>query len=307
MYLRRVVRLVTVCDCGQRTVDPSTHDRRSCTPAKPILHLDFLLPTESRGGWSRVSTGDVTHFLVSRRRDQNSRQTDASTRLSYRHRPYTTDLHSTLLSERSSTASLAEMSPHSSPSMAPKSEPDLFFPSSDSEDEQPVVAGPSASSATPAVQASSSSRAAQSSSRPRLRSSSPDIIAMPSSSTQTPLARKRPSASRTPSQTAPADFTTGYLGEFVCEGWSLSKGKGYCSAGSKVIFERPKAVKTAEEDKSAGSKIKTGPARLVNGKMVHAKGKPANGGKQATLGSMGMGKKATTAVSLTQYFFDVTN
>jgi DNA repair protein RAD5 len=90
----------------------------------------------------------------------------------------------------------------------------------------------------------------------------------------------------------------GYLGEFVCEGWSLSKGKGYCSPGSKIFFERPKPAKVVEDDARAlaRSKETIGPARLVNGKIVHAKGKPV-AGKQMTLGSMGLGKRTATAVS----------
>jgi hypothetical protein len=82
----------------------------------------------------------------------------------------------------------------------------------------------------------------------------------------------------------------------VCEGWSLSKGKGYCSPGSKVVFERPKASKGGESESKSlmTGKEKLGPARLVNGKMVHAKGK-VTAGKQMTLGQM-MAKKATPAV-----------
>ena len=64
-----------------------------------------------------------------------------------------------------------------------------------------------------------------------------------------------------------------------------------------MIFERPKAVKGSEGDVKAtlGKGEKLGPARLVNGKMVHGKGKLA-AGKQITLGAM-MAKKATPAVS----------
>jgi hypothetical protein len=97
----------------------------------------------------------------------------------------------------------------------------------------------------------------------------------------------------------PEGFAGGYLGEFVCEGWSLSKGKGYCSPGSKIVFERPKPPKTVEDEARtlARSKEKVGPARLVNGKVVHAKGKPV-AGKQMTLGAMGMSKKAPPPVSV---------
>jgi DNA repair protein RAD5 len=100
---------------------------------------------------------------------------------------------------------------------------------------------------------------------------------------------KRPSPpSRASSYHVPAAFTGGYLGEFVCEGWSLSKGKGYCTPGSKIVFERPKPAKTATQDdsKPAGKMEKAGPGKLVGGKMVHS-GKA----KQVTLGAM-MAKKA---------------
>jgi len=199
------------------------------------------------------------------------------------------------------------MSAPASPEEKPKSEPDLFFPASDSEDEDYVPNPPSsstlASSSRPGPSSSSRPDASipklPSLSRSRQLSSSPGIVAISPSSAlaQTPSSRKRPSPARTPSATVPTGFTQGYLGEFVCEGWSLSKGKGYCSPGSKIIFERPKPIK-ADDDKSfARSKDKAGPAKLVNGKMVHAKGKPAGGGKQMTLGGMGVGKKAATAVS----------
>jgi DNA repair protein RAD5 len=64
-----------------------------------------------------------------------------------------------------------------------------------------------------------------------------------------------------------------------------------------VVFERPKVAKAVEDDAKsiARSKEKVGPARLVNGKMVNAKGKPVTG-KQMTLGGM-MAKKASPAVS----------
>jgi DNA repair protein RAD5 len=104
---------------------------------------------------------------------------------------------------------------------------------------------------------------------------------------------KRPSPpSRASSFQVPAAFTGGYLGEFVCEGWSLSKGKGYCTPGSKIVFERPKVAKApAQEDvKPAGKVEKAGPGKLVGGKMVHANGKS----KQITLGAM-MAKKAPAA------------
>jgi DNA repair protein RAD5 len=94
---------------------------------------------------------------------------------------------------------------------------------------------------------------------------------------------KRPSPeSRSSSFQVPSSFTGGYLGEFVCEGWSLSKGKGYCTPGSKIVFERPKTKAAVAQEKGLFGK---GPAKLVGGKVVNAKT------KQVTLGSM-MAKKA---------------
>jgi hypothetical protein len=49
------------------------------------------------------------------------------------------------------------------------------------------------------------------------------------------------------------------------------------------VFERPKA-KAAVNTVGPDSSAKLGPARLVNGKVVHAKSKI--GGKQMTLGAM---------------------
>ncbi len=203
-----------------------------------------------------------------------------------------------------------------------RSEPDLFFPvSSDEEDETPrrPVANARATAneqssglPSPPLSREPSPRAIEQSSteradavpriaRKRHRPTSQQVVSGHPVlvSGAGPSRSKRPSPSRTPSATkVPASFSGGYLGEFVCEGWSLSKGKGYCSPGSKIVFERPKPVKAAEEsDTSAAarSKEKLGPARLVNGKMVHAKGKPVQG-KQMTLGAM-MAKKAAPAVS----------
>jgi DNA repair protein RAD5 len=197
------------------------------------------------------------------------------------------------------------MSPTSSPAASATkrdSEPDLFFPASDEEDaddEIQVDHAPSSSrrSSPPVVPSSKPSAGVNADTPLFMASQESDIVALDpvpklerTSSLTVPStagpSRKRPTPSRTPSSAVPAGFTGGYLGEFVCEGWSLSKGKGYCSAGSRIVFERPKAAKGADEDKRLAERNdkKLGPAKLVNGKMVHAKGKPA--GKQMTIGSM---------------------
>ncbi|WWD17390.1 hypothetical protein CI109_101831 [Kwoniella shandongensis] len=194
-----------------------------------------------------------------------------------------------------------------------KSSPDLFFPVSDSEEENeaPVVrssatiAGPSSSSVKKENGSSSTFVSngildMDAKDEPQLffgSQNSDDIVPLdikppPPPSSAGPSSTRKRLMSQSPPSSIPQNFEAGYLGEFVCEGWSLSKGKGYCQPGSKVVFERPKPQKViTEEDARAAarSKEKAGPARLVNGKVVGAKAKPI-AGKQMTLGSM-MGKK----------------
>lgn len=206
---------------------------------------------------------------------------------------------------------------------ARKSSPDLFFPVSDSEEEEEVTVKPSSSYASRTATAGPSFSGIERNgveaavdrrriSETTLRGASDlffasqnsdDIIPLDShlstsnsTSAAGPSTRKRPQ-SQSPPASIPAEFSQGYLGEFVCEGWSLSKGKGYCSPGSKVVFERPKPQKAAEVDSKAlaRSKEKAGPAKLVNGKVVNAKAKQTTA-KQVTLGAM-MNKKSNAAVS----------
>ena len=192
-------------------------------------------------------------------------------------------------------------------------EPDLFFPiSSDSEDESTAVPASTVTAGRSEVPSSATlvpsnpgrlngegSADANGGGQHLFSSQDSDVIPLgePSTSTSRPrspslqknrLSQTRPSLSRKPS-VIPTDFA-GYLGEFVCEGWSLSKGKGYCVPGSKIVFERPKPKKVQEAD-APRSGDKMGPARLVGGKIVNGKSKAA-AGKQMTLGSMGLAKKA---------------
>jgi DNA repair protein RAD5 len=227
--------------------------------------------------------------------------------------------------DRGETSTQMSVSASSDPRLPPK-EPDLFFPSSDSEEEDEVPAVPLASSTVFGASSCSSTILKRNGHRssPRRSGSSPsngdtkdilgsqgsDIVPLDStpllftSDTAGPSTSKRRALSRSPSNNVPLSSTDGYLGEFVCEGWSLSKGKGYCVPGSKVIFERPKAAKGGDEDSKvlARGKDKVGPARLVNGKMVNAKTKPV-GGKQVTLGSLGLGKKAASVVRLVEQWW----
>jgi DNA repair protein RAD5 len=183
-----------------------------------------------------------------------------------------------------------------------KSEPDLFFPSSDSEDDRDDIMDikPTtvAEKRIPSPALRSRSRTPPSNGHLKghksIKSQDSDIIPIdqPSSSSANtngagpsrPLKRPSP-GSRTSSFQVPSSFTGGYLGEFVCEGWSLSKGKGYCTPGSKIVFERPKAKAAVSQEKGSFGK---GPAKLVGGKVVNGKT------KQVTLGSM-MAKKAAPA------------
>jgi hypothetical protein len=191
----------------------------------------------------------------------------------------------------SSSAAQAQPQPQTSfdsTLVAPSDEPIPFFASQDSDilPVSPVCPKPKPRP-RPRPSPSHSSRS----------SPAPSALEVPSAGPSRKRSSPAPPA-RSPSVSIPEGFTGGYLGEFVCEGWSLSKGKGYCSPGSKIVFERPKPPKTVEDEARslARSKEKVGPARLVNGKVVHAKGKPV-AGKQMTLGAMGMSKKAPPPVS----------
>lgn len=173
------------------------------------------------------------------------------------------------------------------------SKSDLFFPAESDEEEEEfqfVPAGPSSQSSPRKTSRSSSAKESL------FIPEDDDVVAVGgSTSSPQPSGSKRKEmepASSPPESGIRPGFTRGYLGEFVCEGWSLSKGKGYCSPGSKIVFERPNQKQNAKKNDDGHQKI--GPARLVNGKMVQAKSKI--GGKQMSLKSM-MAKKPPPAVS----------
>ena len=211
-----------------------------------------------------------------------------------------------------SASTFITMSLGKSSSPSHRGQPDLFFPASDSEEEDLVPVQPVGSNID--VKPSSpekfsvngfSNTTKKSGNRQSDRvlpgSQGSDIVALEvdPQSFAGPSIQPRLPLDQSPSSNVPPSFMGGYLGEFVCEGWSLSKGKGYCVPGSKVVFERPKAAKGKHDESRvlARSRDKVGPAKLVNGRVVNAKVKPA-GGKQITLGALGVGKKAATAVSL---------
>lgn len=173
------------------------------------------------------------------------------------------------------------------------SESDLFFPAESDEEEEEfqfVPAGPSSQSSPRKTSRSSSAKESL------FIPEDDDVVAVGGTSSPQPSSSKRKqmesAGSSPPESGIRPGFTRGYLGEFVCEGWSLSKGKGYCSPGSKIVFERPNQKKNTTKNDEGHQKI--GPARLVNGKMVQAKSKI--GGKQMSLKSM-MAKKPPPAVS----------
>ncbi|ODO09770.1 DNA repair protein RAD5 [Cryptococcus amylolentus CBS 6273] len=198
-----------------------------------------------------------------------------------------------------------------SPEAPPKtSSPGLFFPPSDSEGEDSSYTPARATVAPKAARSSENS--ANTRPKPIKRGSSSQIqsdvveisdddddiaiVKAPSSSSGAASRKRsrRGSQSRdqnhVPTAVIPSGFKSGFLGEFVCEGWSLSKGRGYCSSGTKIIIERnkPKDSDAAESSKKPkGGETDTGRVRLVGGKVVGGKAKP----KQTTLAST-MNKKA---------------
>ena len=182
-----------------------------------------------------------------------------------------------------SEGSLSPISP--GPLAAKIEEPKLFF--SDDSDDESDAAGPSSHSGALFIpderQVTPGSPPAKvKAERAVTPDGHSDIELLP-----TPK-KKRSEPDYSSSSNLPKEFRRGYIGEFCSEGWSLSKGKGYCSAGAKIYFERQKPEKQREAEAAV---VKTGPGKLVNGKFI--KGTPAKaiGGKQMTLGAMGLGKK----------------
>lgn len=247
---------------------------------------------------------------------------DASTRIDHLNFPHSFSLSSFF---PHFLPHLQVMSAEASPEtgqLRTKSSPGLFFPATDSEDEEQddaplTTAQPTQStSSKPSFNIASSSRLqgesatkastaiSEASSSANAQNDSDDDFSIvghnpASSHPQRPSAgpqRKRSlqqahsnncgssSSPAPPASVIPADFRKGFLGEFVCEGWSLSKGRGYCSPGTKIVIKRPKN-KSGDVDTPKSGRNGSGPVRLVNGKVV--------GGiksKQMTLGSM-MAKK----------------
>ncbi|KAJ9121541.1 hypothetical protein QFC22_002159 [Naganishia vaughanmartiniae] len=99
-------------------------------------------------------------------------------------------------------------------------------------------------------------------------------------------ARSKPSRA---SHAKLSTFERGLIGTCYCSAWSLTKGKGYCSPGSKIVVERAKTKEEKEAERitkggNTGSGAKAGKAPggttvIKNGKVVR---------KQATLSHMGV-------------------
>jgi hypothetical protein len=148
---------------------------------------------------------------------------------------------------------------------------------------------------------SSSKRDGQPSSVSTTRANSPRKPPMNNQDIRQPEAG--PSRPTTPPGDSTLDgltFRDLYIGEYFCSGWSLNKGKGYCSNGSRIHIERNKSQEERDREREAKAKSKgkevgqvsvTGPTVIKNGKVM----KP--GGKQMTLGAMGIGKKTVRSDS----------
>ncbi|WVO16207.1 hypothetical protein L204_103878 [Cryptococcus depauperatus] len=169
-----------------------------------------------------------------------------------------------------------------------RSSPDLFFPASDSEGEgdelsvsvvQPsaefeVKTGSSRASSS-ILRISQGRQKSQCSPIPIHRDDSDDEITIVGDKTLLAKSDKLPRKRRQSSQSVVDDtvphFEKGFIGEFVCEGWSLSKGKGYCSVGSKIVVEKLQTKSNDVEDSKTNQN--TGPVRLIGGKLYGGKGK----------------------------------
>jgi DNA repair protein RAD5 len=100
--------------------------------------------------------------------------------------------------------------------------------------------------------------------------SSPEVIRI----AKKPSTMQKPTRETKPKTKARLQtFERGLIGTCYCSAWSLTKGKGYCSPGSKIVIERPKtkeekeAERLAKSVKSVGTG-KAGTTVIKNGKIV---------------------------------------
>lgn len=101
------------------------------------------------------------------------------------------------------------------------------------------------------------------------------------------------------SQKKLSTFERGLIGTCYCSAWSLTKGKGYCSPGSKIVVERAKTKEEKEaeritKDGNSGTAAKAG--KIPRGTTVIKNGKVVK--KQATLSNMGV--RANPGVTTTK-------
>ncbi|KAJ9095987.1 hypothetical protein QFC21_005350 [Naganishia friedmannii] len=97
------------------------------------------------------------------------------------------------------------------------------------------------------------------------------------------------SRSNRTSQAKVSTFERGLIGTCYCSAWSLTKGKGYCSPGSRIVVERAKTKEEKEAERvtkggnatsgAKAGKVPGGTTVIKNGKVVK---------KQATLSNMGV-------------------
>ncbi len=90
-----------------------------------------------------------------------------------------------------------------------------------------------------------------------------------------------------------------YIGEYFCNGWSLNKGKGYCTPGSRIHVERTKSQEEKYEERKMKNGLDVGQVRVGGPTVITKGGKGVKGEtKQTTLGAMGIGKKPVSVLPL---------
>lgn len=99
--------------------------------------------------------------------------------------------------------------------------------------------------------------------------SSPEVTRIAKPSTSQPT--REPTKPKTNARQA--TFERGLIGTCYCSAWSLTKGKGYCGPGSKIVIERPKTKEEKEAERVAKRSAslgngKAGTTVIKNGKIV---------------------------------------
>lgn len=125
-------------------------------------------------------------------------------------------------------------------------------------------------------------RSGPSSNRSSSRQSSPAVAAAPRSTQANgvrTVASPAAQASSSPSQRLggpagagawPTGPDAGFIGSYYCTGWSLAKGRGYCTVGSAIVIEREVSPAERAREKKAKQKAEQEQAAA---KMAKEKGK----------------------------------